>query len=151
MLSEYLIVRRVEFADTDMAGIMHFSNFFRFMEVAETDFLRAAGIEPICLEPGSVSGWPRVRASCDYHAPVRFGDEVEVHLFVKEIRIRAVCYFFRFRKRDGATSAEPVARGEMVTVRATADRPGGAMQALPLDDDILARIGPAPRERYARG
>ena len=35
--------RRVELADTDMAGIVHFANFFRFMESAEVDFLRASG------------------------------------------------------------------------------------------------------------
>ena len=40
--TSHTFTRRVEFGDTDLAGIMHFSNFFRFMEAAETDFLRAA-------------------------------------------------------------------------------------------------------------
>ena len=31
-----------EFCDTDMAGIVHFANFFRFMESAEVEFLRSA-------------------------------------------------------------------------------------------------------------
>ena len=35
--------RRVEFADTDMAGIAHFANFFRWMEAAEVDYLASRG------------------------------------------------------------------------------------------------------------
>ncbi|MFO0803044.1 MAG: hypothetical protein U0791_07980 [Gemmataceae bacterium] len=35
---------RVDFGDTDMAGIMHFANFFRFMESAEIDFLHSVGL-----------------------------------------------------------------------------------------------------------
>ena len=41
---EFKIVREVEFSDTDMAGIMHFSNFFRFMEAAEHAFFRSLGL-----------------------------------------------------------------------------------------------------------
>ena len=44
MAYEYKIVREVEFSDTDMAGIMHFSNFFRFMEAAEHGFFRSLGL-----------------------------------------------------------------------------------------------------------
>jgi tetratricopeptide (TPR) repeat protein len=40
-MSPFTTTRRVEFGDTDMAGIMHFANFFRFMEAAETSFLIA--------------------------------------------------------------------------------------------------------------
>ena len=35
--------RQVEFAETDMAGIVHFANFFRWMESAEHAFLRSLG------------------------------------------------------------------------------------------------------------
>ena len=44
---EFQLSRRVEFSDTDMAGIMHFSNFFRFMEAAETAFLRSLGLSVV--------------------------------------------------------------------------------------------------------
>ncbi len=36
MAYEFKLTRQIDFAETDMAGIMHFSNFFRFMEAAET-------------------------------------------------------------------------------------------------------------------
>jgi len=35
MVYEFKLTRPVDFVETDMAGIMHFSNFFRFMEATE--------------------------------------------------------------------------------------------------------------------
>ena len=40
MATPFRVTRRVEFHETDMAGIVHFSNFFRYMEFAEVEFLR---------------------------------------------------------------------------------------------------------------
>ena len=40
MPCEFKVVRRVEFSETDMAGIVHYSNFFRYMEAAEHGFFR---------------------------------------------------------------------------------------------------------------
>ena len=42
-MTPFTTTRRVEFGDTDMAGIMHFANFFRFMERTEHAFLRTLG------------------------------------------------------------------------------------------------------------
>src|SRR5213078_989612 len=44
MPAVFRTTRRVEFADTDMAGIVHFANFFRYMESAEHEFLRSHGL-----------------------------------------------------------------------------------------------------------
>ena len=42
MASEFTITRRVEFSETDLAGIMHFTNFYRWMEICEqAEFLRS--------------------------------------------------------------------------------------------------------------
>jgi acyl-CoA thioester hydrolase len=43
MPCEFRITRRVEFSETDMAGIVHFSNFFRYMETAEHAFFPVTG------------------------------------------------------------------------------------------------------------
>jgi acyl-CoA thioester hydrolase len=43
MAFEYKVRRRVEFSETDMAGIVHYSNFFRYMEAAEHEFFRSLG------------------------------------------------------------------------------------------------------------
>ena len=129
--------RRVEFSETDMAGIVHFSNFFRWMEAAEADFFRHLG-EPLFGDgKGEVHGYPRVRAQCQYSAPVRFEDVVEIRLTVAEITSRSIAYRFRFHRTTG--DAERVAKGEMVTVCARhAD--GGGLEALPLPDTLRAKL-----------
>src|SRR3712207_1380462 len=68
-LSPFRTTRRIEFADTDMAGIVHFSNFFRFMEAAEVAYLRARGLSVRLSWEGRELGFPRVSASCDYLSP----------------------------------------------------------------------------------
>ena len=64
MLAQFISTRRVEFADTDMAGIIHFANYYRYMEEAEHSFFRSLGLSIMQPQPdGSVIGWPRVSAS----------------------------------------------------------------------------------------
>ncbi len=50
MPHEFTITRRVEFSETDMAGIMHYSNFFRFMETAEHAFFRSLGFSIVSTQ-----------------------------------------------------------------------------------------------------
>ena len=47
MAYEFKAIRRVEFAETDMAGIVHYSNFFRYMETAEHGFFRSLGLSVV--------------------------------------------------------------------------------------------------------
>ena len=63
--SEYCARRRVEFVDTDMGGIVHFSRFYVFMEQTEHEFLRHLGANPGSYRDreGRSVGWPRVAAS----------------------------------------------------------------------------------------
>lgn len=88
--------RPVEFYETDLAGIAHFSNFYRWMESAEHAFLREQGIE---LHDGEI-GWPRVNAAADFKKPIKFGDLVRVSVLVAEIRTRSIRYTFEFRVNE---------------------------------------------------
>ena len=88
--------RRVEFGDTDMAGIMHFSNFFRFMEVAETDFLQSLGLSVAWQQGDDHFGFPRVAAACDYFKPARFGDTLTIGVTVEKIGTKSLTHRFDF-------------------------------------------------------
>jgi len=103
--------RRVEFADTDMAGIVHFANFFRFMEAAEVEFLRSRGVSVAMSWEGDRIGFPRVAASCDYLAPVTFGDVMDVAVSIERLGTKSVTYGFEFTK-DG----QVIARGQVSSV-----------------------------------
>ena len=149
MPSEFRINRTVEFSETDMAGIMHFSNFFRWMEACEAAFYRSLNLPLISFVPGNVVGWPRVQASCQYKAPLRFNDTAEVRLLVKEVRTRAVIYVFQFRKvENGAVQPEVIAQGEIAAVCVTADV-AGKMIAQPIPPDVKARLEVAPESAWA--
>ena len=76
MAYEYKPTRLVEFADTDMAGILHFSNFFRYMEATEHEFFRSLGLSVHSNSPDGTWGAARVQAECDYSAPLRYEDVV---------------------------------------------------------------------------
>lgn len=148
MVSEFSLTRTVEFAETDMAGIMHFSNYFRWMEACETGFLRSLGLPLVSFVPGQVVGWPRVSAKCDYRAPLRFGDTVEVRVYVKEIRTRAIVLLFQFRKiTKGKLEPDIVSQGELVVVCVTSDAKGG-MKSQPIPAEFRAKIRMAPKQAW---
>ena len=103
--------RIVEFGDTDMAGIVHFSNFFRFMEAAEHAFLRAREMSVITSWQGETVSFPRVSAACDYLKPARFQDVLDIEVRVDHLGRSSVRYTFVFRK-----AGETIARGHITAV-----------------------------------
>jgi acyl-CoA thioester hydrolase len=102
---------RIEFADTDMAGIVHFANFFRFMEAAEVEFLRSRGLTVSMTWEGQRIGLPRVSASCDFLSPATFQDVLDVVVRVQSIGKKSISYSFEFSK-DG----RPIAKGQVTSV-----------------------------------
>ena len=141
MASEFKVTRRVEFSETDMAGIVHYSNFFRYMEVAEHGFFRSLGFSVVTAQVDPPVGWPRVHAECDYQLPLRFEDEIEIHLLVSEKRTKSLTYQFRFRKLNAEPPVE-VARGSLTVVCVTHTR--GQMRAATIPKSIADKIEVAP-------
>jgi len=146
MAYQFKTIRRVEFSDTDMAGIMHYSNYFRFMETAEHGFFRSLGVS-IASPGGAGVGWPRVRAACDFRLPLHFEDEVEIHLLVREKRSKSLSYVFKFRKLNDAPAGE-VARGALTVVCVT-QQPDGTMKACSIPQWLSEKIQTAPPEMLA--
>ncbi|MCC9605475.1 acyl-CoA thioesterase [Blastopirellula sp. JC732] len=107
----YHTKRRVEFRDTDAAGIMHFSAFAVYMEQVEHEFLRHVGLSVHTPDGDATISWPRVSIRCDFQSPVRFEDEFDISIVVKKIGARSVTYGFAF-SHDG----RPVATGETTAV-----------------------------------
>jgi len=142
MACEFKATRRVEFSDTDMAGIMHYSNYFRFMETAENAFFRSLGLS-IMGKPDLPVAWPRVHAECDYKMPLHFEDEVEIHLLVSGKRSKSLSYIFKFTKLNAAPPVE-VARGGMTIVAVRHD--GGKMAACAIPKAVSDKIQVAPAE-----
>ena len=138
---EFHCRQRVEFADTDMAGIVHFANFFRYMERAEHEFLRSLGLSVHAVNGDALVSWPRVNAECTYRAPLSFEDELDVHLLVREKRSKSVVYEFRFYKQGDADVA---AVGSITVVCVSIDPTSGRMTPIAIPASIDRLIEAAP-------
>jgi acyl-CoA thioester hydrolase len=128
---EFHYHRRVQFADTDLAGIVHFSAYFRYMEEAEHALWRAAGLS-IARRRDPVR-WPRVSASFEFRQPLHFEDEIDVRVRIAALSRRTIRYAFGVM-RGNALAGEGTMT--IACVRRTAARmipvdvPAGVVSAL---------------------
>jgi acyl-CoA thioester hydrolase len=136
---EHLARRCVEFADTDMGGMVHFARFFVYMETAEHEFLNALGTEVHFQVDGATIGWPKVAVSCEYLAPARLGDELTIHLRVLRKGEKSLTNGFEIRRGETL-----VARGSLTSACCRLDGPEG-VRAVPIPATLAARIEEAPR------
>jgi YbgC/YbaW family acyl-CoA thioester hydrolase len=124
-LKTIVFERRVEFCDTDMAGMMHFSNFFRFMEFAEQEYLRRHGLTVTWTEGDARFGFPRVAASCDYLKPAKFEQTLEIAVTLANLGEKSLTYEFEFR-HAGLT----IAKGQMTSVYCRVESDGHVSSTL---------------------
>jgi acyl-CoA thioester hydrolase len=134
MPSNFTVNRRVEFSDTDLAGIVHFSKFFLYMESAEHAFLRSLGTSVVTDYNGDRIGWPRMSASCDYKSPAFFEDELTITLEIARKGTKSLTYAFTFKRDDTL-----VAEGE-VGVACCVCNAGEKMRAIPIPSEIAEQL-----------
>lgn len=98
---------RVHWVDTDTAGVMHFSNFFRYFEACEEEFFRSISLPLNEIRNRYGVMLPRVEAHCHYRIRCRFDDLFDVSLRVREIAEKTITYDFRvILQADGKLAAE---------------------------------------------
>ncbi len=143
MAYEWKHQRRVEFSETDMAGIVHFANFFRYMESAEHAFMRSLGHSVTLSDIDAALGLPRVHAHCDYRRPLYFENEYEVHLLVESIQKKAIIYQFRIYLLTNNFPGDEIARGGITIVCARKDESGNLAASM-LPEILRSKIQKAP-------
>jgi YbgC/YbaW family acyl-CoA thioester hydrolase len=127
----FSIKKTIEFNETDMAGIVHFANFFIFFEIAEAAFFRTLGLT--LFDAASNLRWPRVHARCDYTAPLFFDDVATIGVRIGEIKERTITFGFGVFNGSGVTAA----LGSTVVVCARYDDEEKRIRAQPIPPDIL--------------
>lgn len=131
-MSAFTVKKRVEFHQTDMAGIVHFSEFFRYFESAEHAMFRSLGLS--VHEKGSDVGWPRVSCRFDYAQPLYFEDEFDLQIVVQRIgecSLTLACEITR-----GETL---IAKGESTSVRCRKTEEG-RMKKSPIPDSVRSKL-----------
>jgi YbgC/YbaW family acyl-CoA thioester hydrolase len=131
-MPQLVYTRRVEFAETDAAGIVHFSVFFRYMEEAEHAVWRAAGLR--IHQPQSDITWPRISASFDFKSPLRFEQEFEVRTGLDAITRSTIRWAHTISRGDTVIGSGTVT---VVCVRKLAD---GGMKSAELPADVISKL-----------
>ena len=111
MNKNYIHTIEVPFHDTDMAGVVHFTNLLRYVEMAEHAAMESVTVPAMSRE----GGFPKVHVECDYVAPVRYRDEVDIVMTLEHISKGALRWSFKM-----TVLGEAVAHGKIITAHVTA-------------------------------
>ncbi|SDY19990.1 tol-pal system-associated acyl-CoA thioesterase [Citreimonas salinaria] len=109
---------RVYYEDTDMAGIVYHANYLKYVERARSDWVREQGLDQNAMREAGVVFVVR-RIECDYLAPARYDDALEVRTQVESMtRVRLVM-------------VQEVLRGDAVLFRARVTAACATMEGKP--------------------
>jgi YbgC/YbaW family acyl-CoA thioester hydrolase len=98
---------RVHWVDTDIAGVMHFSNFFRYFEACEEEFYRSISLPLAAIRDEYDVVLPRIEAHCQYKVRCRFDDLIDITMKVREVKEKTITYDFQvILQSDGKLAAE---------------------------------------------
>lgn len=140
MAYEYNHSRRIEFAETDLVGVVHFSRYARFAEEAEHAFFRSLGLS-VYTPCGDYSlGFPRLASRLEFFGPLRFEDVIDVHLWVRRRGRKSITFQFRLTHEG-----QVVAQGEVVAACCRC-YPDGHFETCELTKEFLDVIEEAPLE-----
>lgn len=137
---EHRTSRWIEFADTDLGGLIHFSRYFVFMETAEHEFLNAVGTSVHFEIDGRLMSWPRLSAGCEFLRPVGFEDELQIRVLVLKKGAKSLTFGCEFFHED-----DLVARGQMSSACCILEK-GRPMRAVEIPASFADRIAHAPQE-----
>ena len=133
MTTRHALTRRVLFHETDMAGVVHFSCYFKYMEEAEHALWREAGLT-IARRGGEI-GWPRVAASFDYKRALHYDEQFEVAVRIVAMTPRTIRYACTITR-----AGEPVASGSM-TIACVTQQGNEPMRSAPIPAEVAERLG----------
>ena len=86
MAKEFSTEIRVIYADTDQMGVVYYANYFIWLEIARTEFLRSQGVDYKSIEKEKKLALPVVEAYCKYKAPARYDDVVVIKTKVSQVK-----------------------------------------------------------------
>jgi acyl-CoA thioester hydrolase len=98
--SAHLFPLRVYFEDTDVAGIVYYANYLRFIERARSDLLRLIGVDQRGALEGGEGVYAVAELSVKYRAPARLGDDLVVVTGIEEVRAASVLIHQRVMRGD---------------------------------------------------
>lgn len=100
-----IVKDRVRFAETDMMGVVHHANYFRWFEMGRVEYLKQAGVYLLDLMDAGIL-FPITDVSCSYRASARFDDRLAVETVMAELsKVKMVFTYRVVREEDGTLLA----------------------------------------------
>ena len=96
----HLFPLRVYFEDTDVAGIVYYANYLRFIERARSDMLRLVGIDQRGALEGGEGVYVVAEVSVKYRAPAKLADDLIVVTEIEKVRAATVLIHQRVMRGD---------------------------------------------------
>lgn len=90
-----------QYYETDQMGIIHHSNYIRWMEEARVDLMRQAGVSMTAIEERGIV-IPVLKINCEYRSMTRFGETVIINLKMKEYN--GIKMYIEYEIRDKLTN-----------------------------------------------
>jgi len=113
---------RVRWRDVDVMGVVHYANYLRFMEAAESEFFRALGF-PYDVIADELGVWiARVHLECDYREPAKLDDEITCRAQLHKLGGSSMTFTFPVDRADGVRLIDGslvLAALDRTTLRAT--------------------------------
>ena len=107
MSKEFSWEIRVIYADTDQMGVVYYANYFVWLEIARTEFLRSLGIDYRSIEKENKLALPVVEAHCKYKAPARYDEIIVIQTKVSLIKNSSLRFDYKLiNKATGALLVE---------------------------------------------
>ena len=129
MPKEFTTTRRVQFAETDAAGVLYFGNYYRIMEEVEHAFWRSVGVSL------AHQGKEGATTCCEYFAPVRFEDVIELAFRLTHVGQRSLSFEVEFRHGRSL-----IALGRTTAVCCSLAE--GDFQPIAIPEEVRAKIAP---------
>ncbi|MBX3422581.1 MAG: acyl-CoA thioesterase [Pirellulaceae bacterium] len=137
MADSFVTFRRVEFCETDAAGLVHFAALFCYMEQAEHALLRSLGTSVVAkIDDQWHLSWPRVQAHCDFLAPMRFEEQLKICVRVARLGKKSVTYQFDIYSESDTL----VAKGRIVSVCCRVHAGGATIQSFPIPGELRKQL-----------
>lgn len=96
---------KVRFVETDMMGVVHHANYFRWFEMARVEYLRQAGVLLNDLMAEDIV-FPITDVECKYRLSARFDDYILIEAVLDEVsKVKMVFTYRVLREHDGALLA----------------------------------------------
>jgi len=89
---------RVIYGDTDQMGVVYYANYFRYFELARSEYFRARGGSYRDFERGG-HFLPVVEASCNYRGAARYDDLLVIRTEISELRRASLTFAYELRRQ----------------------------------------------------